>query len=120
MTATSTELLAELPGCLGTEPAVRDEPSNIPDVQRGVSASSPDWSRETPTAFWQPARKLMAAVRDYQKHAKQPGALSPLLKRVAVLRHRFWSVVSGADIPLNARIGGGLFLPHPNGIVISP
>jgi serine O-acetyltransferase len=34
------------------------------------------------------------------------------------LRNRFWSVVSGADIPLNCCIGGGLVLPHPNGIVI--
>lgn len=25
-----------------------------------------------------------------------------------------------ADIPLNADIGGGLLLPHPNGIVIHP
>ena len=37
-----------------------------------------------------------------------------------VLRHRFWTVVSGADIPLNCRIGGGLLIPHPNGIVIHP
>jgi serine O-acetyltransferase len=37
-----------------------------------------------------------------------------------VLQHRFWSVVTGADIPLNARIGGGLLIPHPNGIVLHP
>ena len=37
-----------------------------------------------------------------------------------VLRHRFWSAVSGADIPLNARLDGGLMLPHPNGVVIHP
>jgi serine O-acetyltransferase len=29
-------------------------------------------------------------------------------------------VVTGADIPLNCRLGGGLLLPHPNGIVIHP
>jgi serine O-acetyltransferase len=29
-------------------------------------------------------------------------------------------VVSGADIPLNCEIGGGLLLPHPNGVVIHP
>jgi serine O-acetyltransferase len=38
----------------------------------------------------------------------------------ATLRHRFWSIVTGADIPLTARIGGGLLIPHPNGIVIHP
>lgn len=36
------------------------------------------------------------------------------------MRHRFWSVVTGADIPLTCQIGGGLLLPHPNGIVIHP
>ena len=41
-------------------------------------------------------------------------------KWLAVLAHRFWSVVSGADIALNSKIGGGLILPHPNGIVIHP
>jgi serine O-acetyltransferase len=29
-------------------------------------------------------------------------------------------VVTGADIPLNSKIGGGLAIPHPNGIVIHP
>ena len=29
-------------------------------------------------------------------------------------------MVSGADIPLNCQIGGGLLLPHPNGVVIHP
>ena len=36
------------------------------------------------------------------------------------MRHRFWSAVAGADIPLNCNIGGGLLMPHPNGIVIHP
>ena len=43
-----------------------------------------------------------------------------LLRRLAVLRHRFWSIVTGAEIPLNCRISGGLMIPHPNGIVIHP
>jgi serine O-acetyltransferase len=40
--------------------------------------------------------------------------------KVAVVKHRFWSLVTGADIPLNCKIGGGLLLTHPNGIVIHP
>jgi serine O-acetyltransferase len=36
------------------------------------------------------------------------------------LRHRFWQAISGADIPVTTRIGGGLLLPHPNGVVIHP
>jgi serine O-acetyltransferase len=41
-----------------------------------------------------------------------------LIKLVAILQHRFWSVVTGADIPMNTQIDGGLLIPHPNGIVI--
>jgi serine O-acetyltransferase len=29
-------------------------------------------------------------------------------------------VVTGADIPLRTQIGGGLLLPHPNGVVVHP
>ena len=28
--------------------------------------------------------------------------------------------MTGADIPLNCDIGGGLLIPHPNGVVIHP
>lgn len=28
--------------------------------------------------------------------------------------------MTGADIPINSKIGGGLLLPHPNGVVIHP
>lgn len=37
-----------------------------------------------------------------------------------MLQHRLWSIITGADIPINSRIGGGLLIPHPNGIVIHP
>ena len=37
-----------------------------------------------------------------------------------MLRYRFWSVITGADVPINSHIGGGLLIPHPNGIVIYP
>ena len=41
--------------------------------------------------------------------------------KFAVLRHRFWSAVTGADIPLNTwSLGKGVTLPHPNGVVIHP
>jgi serine O-acetyltransferase len=41
-------------------------------------------------------------------------------RALAVLRHRFWQAVSGAEIPAATRIGGGLLLPHPNGVVVHP
>ncbi|MGA2564253.1 MAG: serine acetyltransferase [Steroidobacteraceae bacterium] len=42
------------------------------------------------------------------------------MRILALLRHRFWSVVTGADIPLGTKIGGGILLAHPNGVVIHP
>lgn len=79
-----------------------------------------DWRRETPRGGWDPSRALLASLRSYQRHAAARGPWHALVRRCAVLRHRFWSVVSGADIPLNCQLGGGLMLPHPNGIVFHP
>ena len=79
------------------------------------SATVPDWAREAkPALRWDPSRSLLASIRAYQ------AAKGPLGRKLAVLRHRVWSVVTGADIPLNTMIGGGLLLPHPNGVVIAP
>ena len=87
-----------------------------------VSDQEPDWSREAlRPGEWNPGKRLLASLRDYQRLAASPGAWAAALrKKWAVLRHRFWRAVSGADIPLNTQIGGGLLLPHPNGVVIHP
>ncbi|WP_083839142.1 serine acetyltransferase [Bradyrhizobium sp. STM 3809] len=79
-----------------------------------------DWSRERPLRFWDPGRKLLLTVRRYQYWQRRGGPFATICCKVLVLRHRFWSVVTGADIPLNSHIGGGLLIPHPNGIVIHP
>lgn len=75
-----------------------------------VSATEADWSRETPIRFYDPPRRLLRSIRKYQ-------AAGPVARRYWVLSHRFWSVITGADIPLNCQIGGGLRIQHPNGIV---
>ena len=86
-----------------------------------VSAAVPDPSREFKQWFtWEPARSLLASLRSYQRHRRSRNPLRMAIKIVAVLRHRFWSVVTGADVPLNCTIVGGLLMPHPNGIVIHP
>jgi len=79
-----------------------------------------DWSREKPRQFWDPGRKLLKSIRTYQRLKLKKDPLSTVLSKFCVLRHRFWSVVSGAEIHLNSRIAGGLLIPHPNGIVIHP
>jgi serine O-acetyltransferase len=85
-----------------------------------VSAVIPDWSREQPHGFWCPGRKLLLSIRRYQYWRDKGGPFALLACKWLVLRHRFWSVVTGADIPLNCSIGGGLLINHPNGIVIHP
>jgi serine O-acetyltransferase len=86
-----------------------------------VSSEVPDWSRERRRpGEWSPAKSLIASVRAYQRHAGRRGLLALCARRLAVLRHRWWSVVSGADVPLTSRLGGGLVLPHPNGVVLHP
>ena len=85
------------------------------------SAEIPDLSREHKTCLsWHPARALLASLRAYERHCDSDNPVSWLLKKWAVLRHRFWSVITGADIPLGSKIAGGLLLPHANGIVIHP
>ena len=85
------------------------------------SASIPDWSREhRPFGSWMPSRSLLATIRAYQRIADSRLPWHAVRRRWLVLRHRFWSVVTGADIPLKCAIEGGLLLPHPNGIVIHP
>jgi len=84
-----------------------------------ISALEPDWSREQiKPGKYEPWKRLLAAIRDYQKMIS--GERSRLFRPFHVLQHRFWSAVCGADIPLNSQLGGGLILLHPNGIVIHP
>jgi serine O-acetyltransferase len=62
----------------------------------------------------------LKSLRRYQASRQRPGLLAVGIRYVSVLEHRFWSAVTGADIPLNCHLGGGLLLPHANGIVIHP
>ena len=86
-----------------------------------VDADVPDWAREH-KGFWQwaPERSLLASIRAHQRWStcRVPGARC--LRGWALLRHRFWSIVTGADIPVNSRLAGGLRIPHPQGIVVHP
>jgi len=85
-----------------------------------VSSTVPDWNREKPQQFWDPGRKLLLTIRQYQFWRKKNGVISSIMRKWIVLRHIFWSIVTGSDIPLNCSVGGGLLTTHPNGIVIHP
>jgi serine O-acetyltransferase len=98
----------------------REAPGPAEVVLSTISAREPDWERERPRRLWDPPRRLLRSLRRYQRWHLRAGPLARLISRFAVLEHRFWSVVTGADIPLNCRIAGGLLLIHPSGIVIHP
>jgi serine O-acetyltransferase len=89
-------------------------------TEHRVSAELPDWSREKPRRFWDPSRKLLFAIRRYQYWHNRGGLVASFIIKIIILRHRFWGIVTGADIPLTCDIGGGLLIPHPSGIVIHP
>jgi serine O-acetyltransferase len=69
---------------------------------------------------WDPGRSLLASIRRWQALNARSGIFPPIWRRVMVIRYRFWSVVTGADIPLTTTLGEGLLLPHPNGVVMHP
>ncbi len=84
-----------------------------------ISTVEPDWSREKISRWWSPPEQLLKSIRSYQSW-QQRKIVGFFFSRINVIEHRFWSVATGADIPLNSHIGGGLILIHPNGIVIHP
>lgn len=85
----------------------------------GVSATEPDFSREQ-GGGWISGPALMRALRAYERGRARGGVLGWLICRIASVRHRLLSLALGAEVPLGTRIGGGLLLPHPNGVVIHP
>ena len=85
-----------------------------------ISTTTADWSREQGDRWWSPPEQLLKSIRSYQKWQKKRGIFGSILSKINVVQYRFWSIVTGADIPLNAQIEGGLLLVHPNGVVIHP
>jgi len=86
-----------------------------------ISAKKADLSREKIIyGKYEPWKKLLHTVRRYQALIAKGPVRIFFYKPFLVLRHRYWSAVCGADIPLNSNLGGGLIIPHPNGIVIHP
>lgn len=97
-----------------------DMPDQKNDPDANVSAQIPDWSRETVLTFWDPGRKLLRSIRRYQG-AKTAGGIGGRLRaKYWVLNHWFWSLMTQSEIHLNTKIGGGLRLTHPTGIIIHP
>jgi serine O-acetyltransferase len=104
---------------LSLQAAMKDRASLMAST-REISAAVPDWSRERVCRFYDPPRKLLRHLRAYQACRSAGGPVRRLKSRWHVLWYRVWSALCGAEIDLNVQIGGGLVIPHPNGIVIFP
>ena len=62
--------------------------------------------------------KLLKSIKSYQYHRARQGPWHGLMRKTARARHVFWSVLTQSDIAPEAKLGRGLMLPHPNGVVI--
>jgi serine O-acetyltransferase len=85
---------------------------------QGVSASEPDWSRESVRYFWDPGRKLLRSIRRYQALQNENSFTAKIVQKYWMINHWFWSLITQSEIHLNCEIEGGLLLPHPTGIII--
>jgi len=80
-----------------------------------------DWARrQLRPGEWNPGKRLLGCFFYYHGYHREQVLLRGLRIAWAVLRHRLWRAVRGADISVNCQIGGGLLLPHPNRVVIHP
>jgi len=93
---------------------------NAIGINEAFDWSIPDWDREKPRRFWDPSRKLLKSIRAYQVLKQSNSPINLFRSKIVVLKYRFWSIITGAEIDLSCQIGGGLLIPHPNGIVIHP
>ncbi len=73
-----------------------------------------------PRTFWDPGPKLLRALRRCQAARTRGGIFARLCAKYWVVVHRFWSVITQSELHLNMKIGGGLRLPHPTGIIVHP
>jgi len=86
---------------------------------KNSTTNKADWGREEKTFLhWNPSVSLLKSIRCYQRNNVSKGFLSLIARKISSLRWRFWGIVTASDISKETKIGGGLVLPHPNGVVI--
>jgi serine O-acetyltransferase len=61
---------------------------------------------------------LLSAIHRYQHFRVKSGVLAKIAKNYFIVKHLVFTIVTGSDINPSATIGQGLFLPHPNGVII--
>lgn len=91
---------------------MKDAKENLTFMSMNEEDVSNHWLR------WMPAESLIASIWMYQRYRDTPGVWAVAIRKIARLKHRFWSVVTASDIHPSATLGIGLRLPHPTGVVI--
>ena len=65
-----------------------------------------------------PDKKYLRAISRYQRLNTRRDPVGRIMCGMAKIQHRFWSILSGADISRDAKIDPTTRMPHLNGIVI--
>jgi serine O-acetyltransferase len=85
----------------------------------GISPTDPDWSRERMDwGYFNPGKYMLGAIRRYQRWKGRWGPIGKLVCVLSVIQNRIWGQLTGCDLPIGGEIGGGLLLPHPQGIIV--
>src|ERR1700722_6141687 len=61
---------------------------------------------------------LLRSIQNYQYYKSKDGSFAVLLYRYFLIKHFILTCMTGSDIHPDAKIGNGLRLPHPNGVII--
>lgn len=83
-----------------------------------IFSAVPAGVREQCRRWWVASCKLLKSIPSYRKRNVGGGITGRLLGDWNIIQHRFWLIVTAADIPLNCQIEGGLLLSQPNDVVI--
>lgn len=83
-----------------------------------IFSAVPAGVREQCRRWWVASRQLLKSIPSDKKWKARGGILGRLFGDWNVIQHRFWIVVTTADILLNCQIEGGLLLAQSNGVVI--
>jgi serine O-acetyltransferase len=84
-----------------------------------ISATEPDWKRESlDMGYFNPAKCILRAIRRYQRWKGKWGPVGWLVCKWCVVQNRFWGIITGCELPIAGKLGGGLLIPHAQGIII--
>lgn len=61
---------------------------------------------------------LIDSIHAYQRHKARRGPVASLMRKLARVRYLVLRIITSTDIGIEARLGRGLKIPHPMGVVV--